>query len=917
MAQPEWLQANKQVYSKEHGVIHIAAIIDENLYFKKGNVNQILFNWKQEVNNGNLLPIHEAPPGKSILYQEIAAILDGMGKLQSCDIIPATVAKLSPIPDDIHPEVKEALIKLGINQLYSHQIEAWLAYKQGRDIILQTPTSSGKSISFLIPIIHECLNGKSALVFFNLKALAFDQVQKIQSFVSYLDEKIRPQVLNINGDIPPQERKSLYSNKPSIVCITPDVWNHELNNYQNNSNWGFIETIRNISIIVCDETHFYQGVFGAHFALLNRRTQLMMESAGNDISKLRYVFASATISNSSEIAQKISNRVENNNLTIIDQSGAKRSEITFLSLKPRNNTLYQTAQVAAMLVSKGIVGICFCDSRELVKVLTNTIRKTLAQMQLPHLEETISAFYGSMKPNQRNKIIEDIQDGKVKFIVSTSALEAGLDIGCIDATVVHSYPGSILAFRQRAGRAGRQEAGLLVFVPSKRSIMDSYYAYHPERLLSDSPEVINFNHNYETILSQHILACCKESKPTLAQIARHFGNSGDAIARQLIADNQLIFSYNQRLTTNRNLGYVHSAIKVRGNTDRNVSYINQNSGEEFEESAASSALREVYPGAIYPAQDYDGNPVWYKSNELNLTEGKAILKPIGSTNLFTRAQGNLDFKEIKLTGGAKIINLPQGAARFTPLSAKIKEEIWGYNLYRWLTKWTCSNNKCRHFNSKLPEHLQTCPACSTQLVEREVIELLEENKYKEALALNYNTFCIRVEINAEARKYFRTTIQNIRKDILNKQKYIPNEEKTLFESNEINICVHTLAHQLILSLPLVEHGANSRDMDFILFEKPDNPHLVGYFFDTCQHGTGMCDTLVKYLETAFMKARFLVQNCPCKYGCSSCTTIHRCPNDNEALFKSVGLTLLEDIITFQQKNAEVRIHPSESESISG
>ncbi|MDZ7966414.1 MAG: hypothetical protein RM368_15790 [Nostoc sp. DedSLP03] len=117
--------------------------------------------------------------------------------------------------------------------------------------------------------------------------------------------------------------------------------------------------------------HFYQGIFGAHFALINRRTQLMIESAGNDIPTLRYIFASATISNSSEIAQKISNRVEKDNLIIIDQSSAKRSEITFLSLRPQNNTLYQTAQVAALLVSKGIVGICFCDSRELVKVLTN------------------------------------------------------------------------------------------------------------------------------------------------------------------------------------------------------------------------------------------------------------------------------------------------------------------------------------------------------------------------------------------------------------------------------------------------------------------------------------------------------------------------------------------------------------------
>ncbi|PMB50107.1 DEAD/DEAH box helicase [Fischerella thermalis CCMEE 5205] len=900
MTNPEWLQPNKQIYSKQHGIIHIAAIIDKNLYFKKGNINQIIFDWQQELNNGNLLPIEEAPSSKNILYQEIAAILDGAGKLKSCDTIPAAVAQVYPIPDDIHPTVKNALIKSGITQLYSHQIEAWQAYKQGHDIILQTPTSSGKSISFLIPIIHECLKGKSALVFFNLKALAFDQVEKINSFVSHLDKETRPQILNINGDIPPQERKLLYSNKPSIVCVTPDVWNHELNSFQYNSNWGFIETIRKISIIVCDETHFYQGIFGAHFALLNRRTQLMMESAGNDISTLRYIFASATISNSSEIAQKLSNRVEKDNLTIIAQSGAKRSEITFLSLRPQDSTLYQTAQVAALLVSKGIVGICFCDSRELVKVLTNTIRKALAEIQLPHLGETISAFYGSMKPNQRNKIIADIQSGKVKFIISTSALEAGLDIGCIDATVIHSYPGSILAFRQRAGRAGRKEAGLLVFIPSKRSIMDSYYSKHPERLLSDPPEVINFNHNYETILEQHILACCKESKPTLAQIARHFGSLGDAIARELIADNQLIFSYNQRLAANRNLGYVHSNIKVRGNTDRNVSYINQNSGEEFEESAASSALREVYPGAIYPAQDFDGNPVWYSSQELNLNEGKAVLKPIETTNSFTRAQGNLDFEEIKITGEAKIINFPQGATRFTPLSAKIKQEIGGYNLYSREIKWTCTNNKCRNFHSDLPKHLQTCPACNTQLIEREIVELLSENKYKEPLALNYNTFCIRVEINAEARKYLAAIVKNLRKDILNKQKYISNEEKQLFESNETDICVHTLAHQLILSLPLVEHGANSRDIDFMLVEVASNHNIVGYFFDTCEHGTGMCDTLVKYLETAFIKAKFLVDNCPCKYGCSSCTTIHRCPDDNKALFKSVGLSLLEEITNFTQ-----------------
>ena len=187
-----------------------------------------------------------------------------------------------------------------------------------------------------------------------------------------------------------------------------------------------------------------------------------------------------------------------NNLTIIDQSGAKRSELTFLSLRPQNTTLYQTAQVAALLVSKGIVGICFCDSRELVKTLTNTIRKNSERDAIiPPGRNHLRILWQYEAESEKTRFIADIQYGKVKFIVSTSALEAGLDIGSIDATVVHSYPGSILAFRQRAGRAGRQEAGLLVFIPSKRSIMDSYYSKHPDRLLSDPPEIINFNHTYE------------------------------------------------------------------------------------------------------------------------------------------------------------------------------------------------------------------------------------------------------------------------------------------------------------------------------------------------------------------------------------------------------------------------------------
>ena len=836
----------------------------------------------------NSFEITTETTNKKAIYEKIANLLQNAGKLSHIEHLDATVAELSTIPENIHPEVKKALNLNGISQLYSHQVEAWEAYNNNQDIILQTPTSSGKSISFLLPAIHECLRGNSVLVFFNLKALAYDQSQKIKALIEKLPKDIRPQIININGDIPSRERKSLYNGQASIICVTPDVWNHELNSFQFDSNWGFRETIRKISMVIIDESHFYSGVFGCHFALLNRRLQLMIRDAGNN-QQINYIFASATIGNAQEIAQKISNH--DSNFSIINKSGAAKSETTFISLKPRNNTFYQTAQIAALLVSEGIIGICFCDSRELVKSLTSAIRKTLADFGLSHQEDTISAFYGTMKPNQRNKIIQDIQDGKIKFIVATSALEAGLDIGAIDATVVHGYPGSILSFRQRAGRAGRLKEGLLVFIPSKLSAMDNYYGNNPGKLLIDPPEIINFNHNYEPVLEQHILACCKESKPTLDNIQTHFGELGREVAKRLIGDNKILFSYNQRLATSRSLGSVHSNIKFRGNSDVNIALVNQDTGEEFESSNASSAITEVYTGAIYPAQDFDGNQVWYRCLNLEISERKAILKPIQPTNHFTRPDADTEFEEIKLNGDFKIIQLVEGAVRLTPVIAKITQEVSGYNQYSRQRIWTCLNDKCRNFKASLSSDLHTCPKCNKALFELETIENIKEEQYKEPLKIEYTTPSIRVEVNSEGKKYFSKLVSEYKKDLLAKSKYIQPEIKTVFNSGEVNLCIHTLAHQLMLSLPLVEHGANKKDIDFMLYTNT-KPHLVGYFYDTCEHGTGMCDVLVNYLQRAINKARFLVSNCSCEYGCSNCTTIHRCPDNNEQLFKDIGLNIL-------------------------
>lgn len=182
---PEWLQPSRSIYSKQYGTIQISTIIGENLYFRKGNISQVIFNWREEIEQGNLSPVQNALSPRSLIYQQIASELEGRNKLAHCDIIPEQAANYQPIPENVHPAVSKALAQLGINQLYSHQIQAWEAYNQSSDIILETPTSSGKSISFLLPVIHECLKGNSCIIFFNLKALAFDQEEKIFEVISY------------------------------------------------------------------------------------------------------------------------------------------------------------------------------------------------------------------------------------------------------------------------------------------------------------------------------------------------------------------------------------------------------------------------------------------------------------------------------------------------------------------------------------------------------------------------------------------------------------------------------------------------------------------------------------------------------------------------------------------------------------
>ncbi|BAZ18336.1 DEAD/DEAH box helicase-like protein (plasmid) [Calothrix sp. NIES-4071] len=892
---PKWLETSQAVYINTLGVGLIKAIIAKKLIVQIGTTEEVIDGWHELVESGDLMPMGKAPITNEVKYGFFTAFLNKHSLLSHISKIDGVKGTFSPIPSNINSIIRNALAQTGITQLYSHQIEAWEAYKQNRNIALLTQTSSGKSLAFLIPALQECMENKSVLIFFNLKGLALDQSRKIKEIVQHIPENIRPKVLNINGDIPRRERLQQYANTPTIILATPDAWNHDLEASKGN-NHQLIQTLLNIKLVIIDEMHLYNGTFGAHFAWLNKRMQLKIDMLGGNPHNIRYIFASATIGNPKRIASLISNRSQDD-LAIIESSGAKSFEKQFVCLRNSKTSTQDAAICLAKLIELDVTTICFAISRAQSKAIAAKARQILIARDRSDLANKCSCFYGSMKPIQRSEIISDLLKEKIKGIVSTSALEAGVDISNISATIICKYPGTILSTRQQMGRAGRHGEGLIVFIPSQQSVIDGYYADNPDKLFTDKAEIISFNQNYESIVTNHLIAAAVESKPTVELIEEYFGAFGLEIMQKLLDEEKLLPSFNNRIEANSNLGYYHANIKMRGEGG-NIEYINQETGEEFESSSKSIAIREVYQGAIYPAQDFDGHPVKYRAISLDLEEGNCILKPISkNTTLYTVCKAELKISNIKAGKGERIhVKLTEDSFLIlNPIWGSLKESVSGYELRNKELRWTCNRKKCRNHHKAIYTGYKMCPACSNLLRNIEVDELIEDVNYQNPITVEYETPTIEVSVTGNATSYFKGVVLNtrqaIQEDIHLGKRTMSRELAKVFTCEPMLLVIHTLAHQLMLALPLVKHETNSKDIEFSLTQNQNS--IIGYFFDTIANGTGACNTLLDYWEQVVQKARTLVNNCDCKHGCHRCTTMHQCPDDNEHLFKDLGVKLLQ------------------------
>ncbi|PSL41942.1 DEAD/DEAH box helicase domain-containing protein [Planomicrobium soli] len=418
-------------------------------------------------------------------------------------------ARYAEFPPEMHASLKEALHKKGIDKLYTHQREAFDLAVSGTSFTAVTPTASGKSYCYHLPVLHKILNdpGARALYLFPTKALAQDQKSDLHDLIEKTEQAILS--YTYDGDTSPAIRTKVRK-AGQIVMTNPDMLHSAI--LPHHTKW--VSLFENLHYIVIDELHTYKGVFGTHVGHVIRRLKRICEFYG---SNPVFICTSATIANPKELAEKLTN----SDHVLIDKNGAPSGKKHIVFYNPpivhptfgvRRSAILEVRDLATHLIKQGIQTIVFAKSRVRVEMLV-TYLQAVTKMKLQ--DESIKGYRGGYLPTERRAIEKGLRDGTIQCVVSTNALELGVDIGQLQACIMTGYPGNIASAWQQAGRAGRRQDESLVVYVAQSTALDQYIINHPEYLLDQSPEEARIHPENIIILMDH-LKCASFELPFTA-----------------------------------------------------------------------------------------------------------------------------------------------------------------------------------------------------------------------------------------------------------------------------------------------------------------------------------------------------------------------------------------------------------------
>ncbi|RPI36672.1 MAG: DEAD/DEAH box helicase [Nitrospiraceae bacterium] len=569
----------------------------------------------------------------------------------------------------VKDRLRKVLSDRGITQFYSHQSRAVELIRQGENVLLMTPTASGKSLVYNIPVLESILDDPDAkaLYIFPLKGLEQDQLKTLKELSSALGIDNAGEVYD--GDTIAAQRRQIRECLPNVIFTNPDMLHLALIPFH--KKWE--DFFRRLNYIVVDEIHSYRGVFGSHVAQVFRRLKRICAFYG---STPQFISASATIANPAKHAEALTGIP----FAVIDESGAPSAEKHFFFLDPVESPYTLTTKLFVNCIENGLRTIVFTKSRKITELIYNW-----SLNYAPALKERISPYRAGFLPGERRKIEDRLFSGDLLGVISTSALELGVDIGGLDCCILCGYPGSVSSTWQRAGRVGRKGEESFVFLVAIQDALDHYFMRHPGAFFEKNHEAAVIDPANRNILKKH-LVCAAAELPLRADDTAYGLEKLSPVIQELASEKAL-------LKAKRGDAWISPVrspqkdVGIRAIGERFM--LLNTSGRLIGEMSGGRIFREAFPGAIYLHRGKQ-----FRVDELDLIRKKAIFSEV-KANYYTQplSTGTTEVIEEKEKRRCKDIPLHWGMLRIT-------EKVVSYDKKR-----SYDNVRISNHLLDLPEHI--------------------------------------------------------------------------------------------------------------------------------------------------------------------------------------------------------------------
>jgi len=797
-------------------------------------------------------------------------------------LLPAQEGIFAPFPQDLDERIVKALNRRGINQLYTHQAEVYKLAKSGKNVVVVTPTASGKTLCYNLPCLHTLLTDKSArcLYLFPTKALSQDQQSELNE-ISGGDEGLNLKIATYDGDTPESLRISA-RDEGRIIISNPDMLHAGI--LPNHPKW--IKFFSNLKYIVVDEAHAYRGVMGSHVANVLRRLRRVCAFYG---AKPQFILCSATIANPAELAQALIGQ----DVELVDKNGSPRGEKRIVLYNPplvdavqgiRRSVVSESRRWMIALLKAGIKTILFAHSRVKTEVAASYVNEDLANIFTDNSRIRVEAYRGGFLPNERREIEKGLREGTIQGVVSTNALELGIDIGGLDASVVAGFPGSFNSFWQQSGRAGRRGGtSVSVFIASVSPI-DQFIMNDPDWFFRKSAEEAHIDPDNPYILTDHVKCACFELPFTDDELAdngkKGVGNGewevGSDVGKHSELSTRLDIEQQSPLPT------PYSPLPIYG----------ENAREALEYLEEAGIVRHTSGKWHWADRSYPAEGVSLRSAGadnvviIDVTDGRnAVIgemdRPSAKELIFVNAvyihRGRqymveeLDIENRKCHVREADVNYFTDGVVKTDIKVLTEDERWGVGS----REWGVGSDVNKH--SELPTRLDIeqqspfptphspLPIYSLYAVLGDVLVRSQVTKFKKLRFRTHENIGYGDIILPEEEMQTRGLSLLFAPETLG--------GKVLESFNDEQIIGETLsgAGTLIRNIAPVYLLCDPRDLG--IAERVKDPHFgvpALYIYDKYPGGTGLTESLARRIQPLLRAILEAIERCPCKSGCPSC-----------------------------------------------